>query len=168
MKFNRALALSAAVLAITAQAAPVAAPGGNLGTLTLFPALYSNDFPVAAPGSLANTYSFTLSTSSKLTGSVYGVSAAPLSIASVVIGHGSSSVTSTLTGSIAADVWGFTTGPLAAGTYTLTISAPSGTLAGYWGSVYATAAPVPEPASMALVVGGLAVVGAFGMRKRSV
>jgi PEP-CTERM motif len=166
MKLNRVLALCATALAISAQAAAIAVPGGNLGTLTLFPALYSNEFPAPAPGSLANVYSFTLGTSAKLTGSIYGASVAPLSIASVVIGNGSSSVASTLTGSIAADAWGFTTGPLAAGTYTLTISAPSGTLAGYWGSVYATAAPVPEPASMALVLGGLAVIG-FAARKRS-
>jgi hypothetical protein len=166
MKFNRALALAATALAISAQASSIAAPGGNLGTLTLFPAFYSNEFPTAAPGSLTNAYSFTLATSAKLTGSIYGVSVAPLSIASVIIGSGSSSVTSALTGSIAADAWGFTTGPLAAGSYTLTIAAPSGTLSGYWGSVYATAAPVPEPASMALVLGGLAVIGATA-RKRA-
>jgi hypothetical protein len=166
MKFNRALALAAATLAITAQAATITAPGGNLGTLTLFPSLYSNEFPSPALGSLANAYSFTLSTSSKLTGSIYGASAAPLSIASVSISSGSGSVTSTLTGSVAADTWGFSTGYLAAGTYTLTLSAPSGTLAGYVGSVYATAAPVPEPSSLALVLGGMAVVG-FAARKRS-
>jgi len=32
--------------------------------------------------------------------------------------------------------------------------------------VYATAAPVPEPSSLALVLGGMAVVG-FAARKRS-
>ena len=70
MKFNRVLALSAVSLALAAQAAP-ANPGGNIGTLTLFPALYYNIFSVPASGSFNDPYSFTLTATSTVYGSIY-------------------------------------------------------------------------------------------------
>lgn len=170
MKFNRTLASVAFVLAASAQAAATTSPGGNLGTLTLFPALYSNVFSAPAPGSLANTntYTFSLSTTSKVTGSIYGVDlVATLNIGSLSITGSSGVVPSVLTGNVITEIWKFSTGDLAAGTYTLSFSAPAGqALANYMGGVYATAAPVPEPTSLALVLGGLAVVGALARRKR--
>lgn len=168
MKFNRTLALAAFALAASTQAATTA-PGGNLGTLTLFPALYSNVFSAPAPGSLANTYTFSLSTTSKVTGSIYGVDpVATLNIGSLSITGSSGVVPSVLTGNVITEIWKFSTGDLAAGTYTLSFSAPAGqALANYVGSVYATAAPVPEPTSLALVLGGLAVVGVAATRQRA-
>ena len=146
MKFNRTLALAAFTLAVSAQAATTA-PGGNLGTLTLFPALYSNAFSAPASGSLANanSYTFSLSATSKVTGSIYGVDMqAALNIGSLSITGNSGAVPSVLTGNVFTEIWGFSTGYLAAGTYTLSFAAPSGkALAGYMGSAYATAAPVP-------------------------
>jgi hypothetical protein len=161
MKFNRVLALSAMSLALAAQAAP-ANPGGNIGSLTLFPALYYNIFSVPASGSFNDPYSFTLTATSTVYGSIYTTLGTP-DVAAVF-------VDSTLTylggGS---GIWGFTTGPLAAGTYTLSIlgTGPAASTAGYVGSIYAVSTPVPEPESLALALGGFSILGVFAMRKRS-
>jgi PEP-CTERM motif len=161
MKFNRVLALSAVSLALAAQAAPVT-PGGNIGTLTLFPALYYNIFAAPASGSFSDSYSFTLSATSVVYGSVYSSWGTP-DVSSVLVG----ATATTLTGG--SGVWNFTTGPLVAGTYTLSVqgTAPALSAAAYVGSISAVPAAVPEPESLALALGGLSILGAFGMRKRS-
>jgi PEP-CTERM motif len=162
MKFNRVLALSAVSLAFAAQAAPTA-PGGNIGTLTLFPALYYNIFAVPQAGSFNDPYAFTLSIASTVYGSIYTVSGTP-DVSAVFV----DSTPSFLGGG--SGIWGFTTGPLAAGTYTLSVLGTGPALSGaaYIGSIYAVPSAVPEPESLALALGGLGILGAWGMRKRSV
>jgi hypothetical protein len=160
MKFNRVLALSAMGLALAAQAAP-ANPNGNIGTLTLFPALYYNIFSVPEAGSFNDAYSFTLTSTSTVYGSIYTSLGTP-DVAGVFVDS-----TLTFLGG-GSGIWGFTTGPLATGTYTLSIlgTGPALSSAGYIGSIYAVSAPVPEPESLALALGGLTILGAFGMRNK--
>lgn len=162
MKFNRILALSAASLAFAAQA--TVAPGGNLGTLTLFPALYQDTFTSPASGSFADSYTFTLATSSIVYGSIYQTGGT-VSITSVLVNAAPSALLP------APGMWGFSSGPLAAGTYSLNLAgtyASANAPAAYIGTIYAVPAAIPEPESLALALGGLGILGAFGMRKRSV
>ncbi len=161
MKFNRVLALSAFSLAMAAHAA-TPTPGDNIGTLTLFPSLYYDIFAAPANGSFSDSYSFTLSGTSVIYGSVYTSWGAPV-VSSVLV----DATATTLTGG--SGVWHFTTGPLLAGTYTLSIqgTAPALSAAAYIGSISAVPAAVPEPESLALALGGLSILGAFAMRKRS-
>lgn len=63
------------------------------------------------------------------------------------------------------EVWSLSTTTLAAGAYTLTLTglnSPSG--ASYGGNFAVT--PVPEPESLALLLGGLGVVGFVARRRR--
>lgn len=161
MKLNVVLAAASVLLAGAASAGVVAYPDDSLGTLSPTPALYGNLLATgkAAGGVFSDDFFFDLSAKSDVIGSV-GTFFGTVSFSSVLIDGNTLALTSTPTG------YGFNFSGLAAGTHTLTVEGafPKGGHA-YVGSVYATPA-VPEPASMALALAGLGVMGVVARRRQ--
>ncbi|MGC4061161.1 MAG: FxDxF family PEP-CTERM protein [Aquabacterium sp.] len=161
MKLNAFFAALTVACAGSAMAAPLASsvpPGGNLGALS---PLQANFADVGLAGAFTDSFSFTVSDKSIVTGSL-GALFGAVDISSVAF-DGGAPVTLT---NIASGV-GFYSSALSAGSHTLTIKgAFSGPFNAYQGSVYATAAPVPEPESLALALAGLGVTASV-VRRRS-
>jgi hypothetical protein len=163
------LAAIALVCAGAAQAGSVVMPGGNLGDLNIFPAQFGDSATQDGFTPFAATYHFSLSVLSDVYGSAaaldafFGQTLSPIMLigASIdgidLLAQPSASPASGLT---------FSLGHLAAGDHTLTIAgvAMPGATA-FTGSVYAqVVTQVPEPASLAFALAGVAVVG--GLRAR--
>jgi len=151
-----------ALLASSAMAAgPVVQPGGNLGALTPLPALFGALKSTNDLGStpFLDTYTFSLGAASDIYGTV-GEFFGTVDFSGVSIdGLLPSLVTETTSGI------GFSFTGLSAGNHVLYVS--GGTPAGfssYTGSVYAVAA-VPEPASLALLLGGLGFASMLVLRR---
>lgn len=161
MKLNVVLAAASVLLAGAASAGVVAYPDDSLGTLSPTPSLYGNLLATgkAAGGVFSDDFFFDLSAKSDVIGSV-GTFFGTVSFSSVLIDGNTLALTSTPTG------YGFNFSGLAAGTHTLTVEGafPKGGHA-YVGSLYATPA-VPEPASMALALAGLGVMGVVARRRQ--
>ncbi len=163
------LAAIALMCAGAAQAGSMAIPGGNLGDLNIFPAQFGDSSTQDGPAVFGATYHFSLSVLSDVYGSAaaldafFGQTLSPIQLigASIdgvdLLAQPSLSLASGLT---------FSLGNLAAGEHTLTIvgvALPGA--AAFTGSVYAQAVTqVPEPASLAFALAGVAVVG--GLRAR--
>ncbi len=115
--------------------------------------------PVAAPvagfamfGSGITSYSFTLSTLSSLSGSLFGFGT--ISLNSILVDS-----TPTLLGSGGT----FNVSGLSAGAHTLTFNYSSPTIGGFAGTV--STSPVPEAGAIAMALVGAGVVG-FAARRR--
>ena len=163
------IAAIALMCAGAAQAGSVVMPGGNLGNLNAFPAQFGDSSTQDGFKPFAATFHFSLGVLSDVYGSVaaldslFGQTLSPtLLIGAAIDGVDllalpSPALASGLT---------FSLGNLAAGNHTLTIAgfALPGSTA-FTGSVYAQAvSQVPEPASLAFALAGVAVVG--GLRAR--
>jgi len=163
------IAAIALMCAGAAQAGSVVIPGGDLGNLNVFPALFGNSTTQDTFTPFAATFRFSLSVLSDVYGSaaalesLFGKTLAPTMLIGAAIDGidlgalPSASLASGMT---------FSLGNLAAGQHTLTIAglAMPGSTA-FTGSVYAQAVTqVPEPASLAFALAGVAVVG--GLRAR--
>lgn len=170
MNFVKHVIASVALLcAGVAHAGSVVLPGGNLGTLTPFPALFGNSVSEDLLAPFAATYHFSLDVDSDVFGSaaaltsLFGQELSPtLLIGAAIDGVDLQALPSL---SLASGLT-FSLGNLAAGDHTVTIagfSTPG--KSAFTGSIYAQAVTqVPEPASLALVLAGVAVVG--GVRAR--
>lgn len=164
------IAAIALLCAGVAQAGSVVLPGGDLGALTPFPAQFGASSSQDAITPFGATYNFSLDVASDVFGSAAGLSSLlgqelspTLLIGAAIDGFDLQALPSL---SLANGLT-FSLGNLAAGKHTVTIVgfATPGT-SGFTGSIYAQAvSQVPEPASLALVLAGVAVVG--GTRKRS-
>lgn len=172
MKLNIKLLVAAAALAAsTSSFSAFVRPGGDLGTLTEFPALFGAhrggaDVREAQPGELlfSHEYTFTLLDSASVIGNLAATfGEVDLSAVTVTSATSGASWTKALTDF---NDTTFKFVDLAAGSYTLTVDGifPVGFNA-YSGAVYATA-PVPEPASMALALAGLGAVAVLARRRR--
>lgn len=166
---KHAIATVALLCAGVAHAGSVVLPGGDLGELTPFPAQFGNSSSLDMTLPFAATYHFSLDVASDVFGSaaaltsLFGENLSPTLLVGAAIDGidllalPSPSLANGLT---------FTLANLAAGDHTVTIvgfSTPG--KSAFSGSIYAQAvAQVPEPASLALVLAGVAVVG--GMRAR--
>lgn len=164
MKFNRFVAAAATMLAMSASQATVALPGGNLGTLSVFPEQFVGYAASLQPTTFSNSYTFSLASTANVYGSVSELFSlfGDLTFSQVLIdGVDTGPFTPTNTG------FGFDLGPLAAGVHTLMVkgSVLPG-LSVYQGSIYAIPSSIPEPSSVALLLGGLGLMGALGARKR--
>lgn len=159
MKLNAFFAALTVACAGSAMAAPLASsvpPGGNLGTLTPLPANFAD---VGLAGGFTDSFTFTVSSKSIVTGSL-GALFGSVDISSVAFDGG---LPVTLT-SISSGL-GFYSSPLTAGVHTVTVKGSfAGPFNAYQGSVYA--APVPEPESLALALAGLGVTASV-VRRRS-
>lgn len=165
MTMNLKSMFAAGACALVASAAmaagPVVQPGGNLGALTPLPALFGALKSANDVGStpFLDTYTFSLGATSDIYGTV-GEFFGTVDFSGVSIdGLLPSLVTETTSGI------GFSFTGLSAGNHILYVS--GGTPAGfssYTGSVYAVAA-VPEPASLALLLGGLGFAGVLVLRR---
>lgn len=161
MKFNRFVAAAATMMAVSASQATVTFPGGNLGTLSLFPEHFASSVLALHPKTFTDSYTFSLASTANVYGSVSELFGS-ITFAQVLIdGIDTGPFTPTTTG------FGFDFGPLAAGVHTLMVkgSVLPG-LSMYQGSIYAIPSSIPEPGSMALLLGGLGLMGAMGARKR--
>ncbi len=164
MKFSVMLVAGVAAMCVGAASmsatAATARPGGSLGVLTPFPALYGHVLATDAPtASFSDDYDFTLSTYSDVTGSV-GVLLGEVSFSSVLIDGLSLPWHLTPTGQ------GFNLAQLAPGEHRLTVRGNS--LFGdhaYVGSLYAVVA-VPEPESAALALVAVAALTETARRLR--
>jgi len=170
MKFvKHTIATIALMCAGLAQAGSVVMPTGDLGELNRFPVQFGAYFNEDGFRPFAATYNFTLSVTSDVYGSasvlesLFGeVLVAPLLFGAAIDGIDLLALPS-LTPATSLN---FSLANLEAGEHTLTIAglAQPGRAA-FMGSVYAQAVTqVPEPAALALVLAGVAVVG--GVRKR--
>lgn len=163
MKLNLILAAASVMLAGAASAGVVVYPDDTLGTLSPIPALYGDLKSTSKAGgaTFSDDFSFDLSATSKVIGSV-GSLFGTVSFSSALIDGTALTLGATPTG------YGFSLTSLAAGTHTLTIegSYPKGGHA-YIGSLYATPA-VPEPASLALALAGLGIMGTVVKRRQRV
>lgn len=164
MKFNRFAAAAATLVAMSAAQASVTLPGGNLGTLSVFPEQFVGFAASFQPKTFSDSYTFSLASTSNVYGSVSELFSifGDLTFSQVLIdGFDTGPLTLTNTG------FGFDFGPLAAGVHTLVVKGsilPG--LSAYSGSIYAIPASIPEPSSVALLLGGLGLMGALGARKR--
>jgi hypothetical protein len=156
MKFSVMLAGVAAMCVgavSTVATAATAHPGGAMGVLTPFPALYGHVLATDAPqASFSDDYAFVLSTPSDVTGSV-GVLLGEVSFRSVMIDG------LALPWHLIPTGQGFSLAQLTPGEHTLTVtgSSPFGDHA-YVGSLYAVVA-APEPESVALAVVAVGLLG---------
>lgn len=161
MKFNRFVAAAATMMAVGASQATVTFPSGNLGTLTVFPEQFADVILALHPKSFTDNYTFSLGSTANVFGSVSELFGSITFTQVLIDGLDTGPLAPTWTG------YGFDFGPVAAGVHTLTVK---GTvlpgISAYQGSVYAITANIPEPTSVALLLGGLAVVGAVA-RKRA-
>jgi hypothetical protein len=159
MKFKLLVAAAAAAASLSAHAV---GPGA-LGTIDNTPIVIGN---TVAAGLLFDVYSFTLGDPGMLSGIASALNVPPalnLSPFSVVLQDSLFNVLGT--DSDPSD--GFSFGSLSSGSYSLTfVGFATGTLGGsYGGVILAETAPIPEPASYALMLAGLAGLG-FLMRRR--
>lgn len=157
--------LIAACAAITMAGAASAAvvPGGDLGSLSATPSqFFSLSTPVAS-GSFEDSYTFSVGGNSDIIGSL-GAYTQGLSFTQVWLDGVSVVPTAVKTD------YGFSFAGIGEGTHTLKIAGTvtGGFLNGYGGSVYATPAAVPEPESLALVLGGLGIVGMVARRRQAI
>lgn len=161
MKFNRFVAAAATMMAVSASQATVTFPGGNLGTLSVFPEHFANPVVALVPKVFSDSYTFSLASTANVYGSV-GELFGSITFSQVLIdGFDTGPFSAITSGS------GFDFGPLAAGVHTLTVKGsvlPGLSL--YQGSIYAIPTSIPEPSSVALLLGGLGLMGAMGARKR--
>lgn len=160
MKLNlRVVVAACAAIAFAGSASAVSAPGQSLGTLSASPALLGSVTAAAAPGSFLDSYSFVLNDVSDVTGSV-GTFFGSYSFSKVYLDGVDVAPVATTTG------YGFSFSSISSGTHVLKIE---GTVAagfnGYTGAVTATPA-VPEPESLALLLGGVGIVGLVARRRR--
>ena len=161
MKFNRFVAAAATVMAVSASQATVTFPGGNLGTLSVFPEHFANPVVALVPKGFSDSYTFSLASTANVYGSVSELFGSITFSQVLIDGFDTGPFTPTMTG------YGFDFGPLAAGVHTLVVKGsvlPGLSL--YQGSIYAIPTSIPEPSSMALLLGGLGLMGAMGARKR--
>ena len=170
MKFvKHTVAAIALLCAGVAQAGSVVVPGGDLGDLNLFPAQFGDSSNLDMPAAFGATFHFSLSVLSDVYGSaaalesLFGQTLSP----TFLIGAAIDGVDlQALPSQALANGLVFSLGNLAAGNHTLTIAGltmPG--LTAFTGSVYAQAVTqVPEPASLAFALAGVAVVG--GLRAR--
>jgi len=170
MNFVKHTIASVALLcAGVANAGSVVLPGGDLGVLTPFPAQFGNSSALDMTLPFASTYHFSLDVASDVFGSaaalteLFGQTLSP----TLLIGAALDGIDlQALPSQALASGLTFSLGNLAAGDHTVTIVGfitPG--LTAFSGSIYAQAvAQVPEPASLALVLAGVAVVG--GVRAR--
>lgn len=118
---------------------------------------------IPAVGSFLDTYSFTLDVASNL-GTAFVASG--ISFGSLGLYHADGTATP-----YSWAFGGFTalsdTLTLGAGSYVFAISGKAGSAAAYNLSSIATAAPVPEPETYAMLMAGLGVVGFVARRRRS-
>lgn len=162
MKLNVVIAAVSLALAGAASASGIVAyPGESLGTLSPAPALYGNLLATsnALGSSFGDDFFFDLAIQSELNGSV-GSFFGSVSFTSVLIDGNPLTLTGTQTG------FGFSYGGLAAGTHVLSVGgAYAKGQHAYTGSLYLSPA-VPEPASLALALVGLGVMGLTGLVAR--
>jgi hypothetical protein len=129
-----------------------------------FDTLYSSSIKLGANAAINDTWSFTLlapSSASFLASQTFAVAEGAITDFTAVLNNTSFGLT-TGAGSQTLS-WN---GPLTAGTYSVSITGTTG-LAGarYGASVSAIPAPVPEPETYAMMLGGLALLGAVARRK---
>lgn len=170
MKLNIKLLVAAAALAAsTSSFSAFVRPGGDLGTLTEFPALFGANRggtdvrDVSGDVVFAHDYSFTLLDTASVIGNLATTFGEVYFSGVTITSSGGLSWTKDLTN---VNDTTFKFADLAAGSYTLTVDGvfPVGFNA-YSGAVYATT-PVPEPASMALALAGLGAVAVVARRRR--
>lgn len=173
MKLKQVMAAAALLCAGAAQAGNPVSPGGDLGNLNLFPALYggSSVQPDFAP--VVAGYTFSLSVASDVFGSIgalndfLGLPLSPVSFLAVAV----DGVPLTFQPSQANSTdLVFSASNLAIGPHTLAVlgfAAPGQTA--FLGSIYAqqTVSQVPEPGSLALLLAGAGIVGVTGLRRRA-
>lgn len=171
MKLHVKLLAAAAALAASTSSFAVVGPSEDLGTLTQFPVQFggyrsTDNERVAQPGDrdFSHDFTFTLSQTATVIGSISNYFGSTFFSGVSITSEGGQTWTKTL-----ADVNDstFDFSNLSAGNYTLSVSGvfPDGFHA-YSGSVYASAAPVPEPASMAMALAGLGIVAGLARRRR--
>ncbi|WP_395703413.1 FxDxF family PEP-CTERM protein [Aquabacterium sp.] len=155
-------------LALCAAAAAASATTYTIGSLPIAPSAYSNVASVSGP-SFSDTYDFSFplgastSSASAVTidvGSLLNINGLTIQLfdaANTLLQVGSSGEASTL----------FDVPLLSGASYHFEVT---GQVAGSGGGLYtfvATAAPVPEPETWALMLGGLAAIGFLILRRRS-
>ena len=138
----------------------------NLGILdpTGFDTLFDRSLKLAANTEINDTWSFTLlapSSTSFLASQTFAVAEGAITDFSAVL----NSTSFGLTNGAGSQTLSWN-GALASGTYTVSITGTTG-LSGarYAASVSAIPAPVPEPETYAMMLGGLALLGAVARRK---
>jgi len=145
MKLNVMMAAAATLLAGAAMAAPSPVyPGGDLGTLTKFPTQFLDLITTSTVTPFTDSFKFTLTQDSEVIGSVAAFGS--LTFTGLYIDGVAPAITSS----------GFSAEVLS-GVHTLSLTGGSVGFGGYSGSLYATAAPVPEPGSLALALAGVGV-----------
>jgi hypothetical protein len=149
--------IMAGVLLATTASAFAAGPG-DLGAIDDMVVSVGNAMP--ATPFFFDTYTFSLGSTSTVYGGAFAVG---LSSFSVVLQD--SSLMTVGTDSSASD--GFSFAGLSAGNYALSFVGFGSAPAGYGGVIAATTAPVPEPQTYALMLGGLGVMGFVAMRRRN-
>lgn len=171
MKLHVKFLAAAAALAASASSFAVVGPGEDLGALTEFPVQFggyrsTDNERVAQPGDrdFAHDYTFTLSQSASVIGSISSYFGSTFFSGVSITSAGGQTWSKSL---VDVNDSTFKFSDLAAGSYTLSVTGvfPDGFHA-YSGSVYASAAPVPEPASMAMALAGLGIVAGLARRRR--
>ena len=174
-----ALALAAPAMAATCNSAK---DWGNLGP----PGLEVFGHAFSSTGSYLDCYTFSLTAPAVSFGGVieldpnlfgYELNYLDIDVTSVSLFSGG--VAASQTGALSAfdsSAWDFTFGGLSAGTYTLaiasTVTSESGDMpgpVGYMGSIVtaaSVASPAPEPEALAMMLAGLAGVGAAARRRK--
>ena len=120
--------------------------------------------PVA--GAFSEVFTFTLLSSSVFSGSIASVvnGTQDVDFTSIVVSGPGGSFAFAQLGADPFEFWGLTPTVLTAGNYTLTlVGSNSASIGSYGGNLGAT--PVPEPQSMALMLGGVGAL-VFMMRRR--
>lgn len=163
--------LKAAVIAVALASGMVSAMAAtfNIGNLPIAPAVYSNVLSVA-PGAFSDLYSFLFPVGAS-TGSGSAISidvATILNIDTIQVSLLDAGLNTLASGTVG-DTSVLFDQPLTVGSaYSFRVTGNALGSAGGTYAFLASAAPVPEPESYALMLAGLAVIGSIVRRRRSV
>jgi hypothetical protein len=151
---------SAAVLLLASSAsfADAAAPGGNLGYLTAYPAQFAAFDSLSVATLFSKVYDFSVTAGADVYGSVASVTNGVTFSKVLIDGVDTGPLLATNGG------FGFDAFDLSGGLHTLTVEGSyKAGFSIFTGSVYA----VPEPESVALLLAGLGVVGFVARRRQT-